>query len=40
MVTNDFMIEMNEGISKNKTKSLWNYIKYLVNQLVSFHRRT
>ena len=30
MVTNDFMIEMNKDISKNKTKSLWNYIKYLI----------
>ena len=26
----DFMIEMNQEIVQNKTKSVWNYIKYLL----------
>ena len=30
MVNRDFMIEMNQNISQNKTKSVWNYIKYLL----------
>jgi hypothetical protein len=30
MDNKDFMIEMNRDIFQNKTKSLWNYIKYII----------
>jgi hypothetical protein len=39
MVNRDFMIEMDEYISQNKTTSVWGYIKFLVyfNNLYFYH---